>query len=132
MTKNPLLMTKNIIFSFFLLSLFVLNFLALDDITTGSESNFMLEYLILFVSMPVFGYLLGNLWLFLAKVTKMKIMRLVKHGSYHVHHDMAAVCMIIASFVVSPAWLKIVVGGLGVGIFVHHMTTEGIVLISRD
>lgn len=37
--------------------LLLLDFAALDDITTGNEPNLTLEYLILFVSFLVFGFL---------------------------------------------------------------------------
>ena len=37
------------------LSLLILDWAALDDITTGNEPNYFLEYAILFISLLIFG-----------------------------------------------------------------------------
>ena len=37
------------------LSMLVLDWAALDDITTGNEPNYFLEYTILFISLLIFG-----------------------------------------------------------------------------
>lgn len=123
---------KIITFWSFVLILLFFTLASLHDIILGQEPDLFLEYLIIAIIFPIFGYMLGNLWLFLAKITKMKILRLVKHGGFHFHHSLLAVVMLFASFFLPIAYLKIAVGGLGAGIFFHHLITEGLIFITKD
>lgn len=123
---------KRVIFWSFTSILLFLSATALFDILSGYEPDLFLEYFTIAVTFPIFGYMLGNLWLFLAKITKMKILRLVKHGGFHFHHSFLAVIMLFSSFFLPTPYLKIAVGGLGVGIFFHHLITEGLIFITKD
>lgn len=52
---------KKILMVLAVIALLVLDFLALDDITTGSEPDYAGEYLMLAVSIPLF-FLLYRFW----------------------------------------------------------------------
>ena len=123
-------MLKKAFTALLILILLILSFTALDDITTRNEPVLFGEYLTLFITFPIFGYLLGNFWLFLTKKTNKKITRLVYFRGYHFHHSSLGVLMVFLAFFIYPPWLKIVVGGLGVGIFIHHVVTDGLVFIT--
>lgn len=122
---------KMMMFWSFVFVLLFFSWASLHDIIFGQEPDLFLEYLTIAVIFPIFGYMLGNLWLFLAKITKMKILRLVKHGGFHFHHSLLAITMLLTSFFLPTAYLKIGVGGLGVGIFFHHLITEGLIFITK-
>jgi hypothetical protein len=124
--------SKQIVKATFIFVLFVLAFTALDDITTGNEPTLAGEYLLIWIIFPMFGYLLGNFWLYLAKITNKKIARLARIGGYHFHHSTLGVIMIVLAFFLQPLWLRIVVAGLGLGIFIHHLVTEKFVFITKD
>lgn len=48
---------KKIVFILVFIALLILDYAALDDITTGNEPNFLLEYLFLVLSIPLFWFL---------------------------------------------------------------------------
>jgi hypothetical protein len=123
---------KKISITILVLVLLLLDFAALDDITTGNEPALIEEYLTLFLTFPIFGYLLGTFWLYLIKKTDKKITRLVHFKGYHFHHSSLGVLMVFLAFFIYPPWLKIVVGGPGVGIFIHHVVTDRLVFITKD
>jgi hypothetical protein len=125
-------MSKKTVKLTFILVLLILAFTALDDITTGNEPALTGEYLTLFLTFPVFGYLLGTFWLYLMKITNKKITKLVHFQGYHFHHSTLGVLMILTAFFLYPLWFRIVVGGLGVGIFIHHIITDKLVFITKD
>ena len=124
-------MKKYLIF-FLVLILLLLDFAALDDITTGNELALVGEYLTLFLTFPVFGYLLGKFWLFLAHTFKKRVTRFTRFKGYHFHHSSLGLLMLLTAFFIYPPWLRIVVAGLGVGIFIHHTMTEGLIFITKD
>lgn len=125
-------MSKKTVKLTFILVLLILAFTALDDITTGNEPALAGEYLTLFLIFPIFGYLLGTFWLYLTKVTNKKVTKFVHFKGYHFHHSTLGVLMILAAFFLYPLWFRIVVGGLGVGIFIHHLLTDKLVFITKD
>jgi len=125
-------MSKRILKFTFISVLLILTFTALDDITTGNEPTLAGEYLILFITFPILGYLLGNFWLYLTKITNKKVNRFVRFGGYHFHHSLLGVLMIIFAFFLQPLWFRIMISGLGLGIFIHHIVTDKMVFITKD
>jgi len=122
---------KTVVFTFIFM-LLILDFTALDDITTGNEPSFVGEYLTLFLTFPIFGYMLGMFWLFLAHKFKKSITQFTRFKGYHLHHSTLGILMIISALFLYPPWFGVVVAGLGVGIFIHHTATEGLVFITKD
>lgn len=116
----------------FIIILLLLTFTALDDITAGNEPSLTGEYLTLLLIFPIFGYLLGNFWLFLAHKFKKDLTQFTRLRGYHFHHSMLGLLMIISSFFLYPPWFRVIVAGLGVGIFIHHTVTEGLIFITKD
>jgi hypothetical protein len=122
---------KKYLTTILLLVLFVLDWLALDDITTGNESDLTAEYIIHTITSIVIGYLvIQKTYVFLYKLQKNAVKSFLPF-KYHVHHDFAGLLMIICGLLITPPWLQITIAGAGVGLIVHHVQTEGFRFITK-
>jgi hypothetical protein len=80
----------------------------------------------------IFGYFIGvSLARTLFKIQK-KVDRLVNIKNYYLHHDLCGLLLIIFSLILRPVWLGVALTGLGLGLFTHHMLTEGLKLVTRN
>src|SRR3989304_5887616 len=81
--------------------LFILDWLALDDITTGNEPDFTNEYIIHAVASVVGGYLIiRKIYVFLYNFQR-KIVKPISPVKYHIHHDLVGLLMISLAFLIS-------------------------------
>jgi hypothetical protein len=113
-------------------ALFVLDWLALDDITTGNEPDLTAEYIIHTFASVVIGYVvIQKTYVFLYHLQKNVVTKSVIPFKYHVHHDFIGLLMIIFGFFITPAWLQITFTGIGLGLIIHHVQTEGFRLVTK-
>lgn len=110
----------------------LLSWAALDDITTGNEPDYLGEYIIISLLAPAYGYLLGNLWLYIAHKFKEGVTRYTHFAGYHLHHSSLGIFLVLAGFILTVPWLRILTAGVGAGIFIHHLKTEGLIFITKD
>ena|SRR3989344_4586749 len=111
--------------------LFILDWLALDDITTGNEPDFTNEYIIHAVASVVGGYLIiRKIYVFLYNFQR-KIVKSISPVKYHIHHDLVGLLMISLAFLISPLWIQITVAGIGFGLIIHHAQSEGFKFVTK-
>jgi hypothetical protein len=91
-----------------------------------------LKYLSIGIIFTVFGYILGMKLMPIMLNLQNKIKRMANIRKYHIHHDLGGIFLMIVALTLSPLWLQIAVMGLGLGLFIHHITTDGIRLITKD
>ncbi len=114
-----------------IISLFILDWLALDDITSGYEPDFTGEYIIHAAVSVVGGYLfIQKSYVFLYNLQR-KTMKSILSLNYHIHHDFVGLLMIFLGFLINPLWIQIIIAGMGLGLLIHHIQTEGIKLVTK-
>jgi hypothetical protein len=87
--------------------------------------------LIIFIVFVIFGILIGlKMSKFLFK-TQRKMMKQMKLSKYQIHHDFIGLVLIIFSLILRPVWLGVAITGLGFGMLMHHLFTEGFQLITK-
>jgi hypothetical protein len=57
--------------------------------------------------------------------------RIANIKNFHLHHDLVGILLILISLVIRPFWLGASISGVGFGLFIHHLTTEGLKLITK-
>ena len=115
----------------FVIALLILDLLALDDITSGNESNLTGEYIFHALVSVVIGYFIiskscGYLYNLQRKIIKSNL-----SINYHIHHDFIGLVLIFFALFLSPFWLQITISGVGVGLILHHAITDGFKFITK-
>jgi hypothetical protein len=88
--------------------------------------------LLLFIVFTLLGYVIGKKLSPALLNLQNKIRRVAKIKKYRIHHDLGGLLLIALSIILTPPWLQGIVAGLGLGLLIHHITTEGIELITKD
>ena len=110
----------------------MLDWLALDNITTGNEPDLTAEYIIHMLASVVIGYIIiQKTYVFLFNLERNVITKSIIPFKYHVHHDFIGLLMIVSSFLITPPWLQITFAGIGFGLIIHHVQTEGFKFITK-
>ena len=121
---------KKVLLVITIVTILLLDWAALDDITTGNEPNYLGEYATIFTSFAIFGYLFGRSWHRKAFKLQKKISRNTILKKYHFHHSLTGLILFLIGIFLKPSWLGVILAGLGAGLFLHHLLSEGLNLIS--
>ena len=111
---------------FVILTILLLDFAALDDITTGNEPNFYGEYLIIFASFVFFGYLIGKDWQINAYKLQKRITQNTFLKHYHIHHTLIGIILVLAGLLLKSHWAGTIITGFGLGLFLHGIISNGL------
>jgi hypothetical protein len=90
------------------------------------------EIFLLFIIFAIFGYIIGKKLSPALLNLQNRFRRAVNIKKYRIHHDLGGLLLIALSIILTPPWLQSVTAGLGLGLFIHHITTEGFELITKD
>jgi hypothetical protein len=115
-----------------LVGLVLLDFAALDDITTGNEPNLTSEYLILTLTIPIFSYYFTQLITLSAFKIQRNIIKLTPLKEYHIHHSMVGLIIMLCANLTDIVWHQVLLVGFGLGMFIHHTVTEGLIFITKN
>lgn len=87
---------------------------------------------VLLLSSTILGYIVGiKLSPFLLRLQN-KIRKKVKIKKYRIHHDLGGLILILISLFSPIFVVGVIFSGLGFGLFIEHLVTEGIKLISKS
>jgi hypothetical protein len=115
-----------------LVGLVLLDFAALDDITTGNEPNLTSEYLILTLTIPILSYYFTQLITLSAFKIQRNIIKLTPLKEYHIHHSMVGLIIMLCANLTDIVWHQVLLVGFGLGMFIHHTVTEGLIFITKN
>lgn len=90
------------------------------------------KYLSLGIVFTILGYLIGYKFSLTLFNLENKIKKLINIKRFHVHHDFVGLSLVLASILLANLLLQVTVAGIGLGLFIHHTTTEGFKFITKD
>lgn len=88
--------------------------------------------LILPAAFIILGYTIGALYSSRLFKLQKKIERKAKIKKFHIHHDAVGLSLAILAMLLPFISLKVTLAALGIGLFIHHINTEGLKLLTRD
>ena len=86
--------------------------------------------MIYFIIFTVIGYVIGKLESRDLFRLQKKMFKIGKIKKVHIHHDMVGLLLIFGSLIIRPYWLGASISGVGFGMLIHHITTEGFKFIT--
>jgi hypothetical protein len=91
-----------------------------------------LYYLLSLIVSVVFGYFFGRASSPAMYHLQIRLKRLIKIRKYHLHHDLGGLIIIAFSQFSPSIWARIMFTGIGIGLFIHHVITDGLKLITKS
>lgn len=88
---------------------------------------------IILIVFTTVGYLVGKILASELFSIQKKIEKVANIRRFHLHHDLCGLLLMATSFLTMVPTLSIKVAffGLGLGLLTHHLTTEGLKLITK-
>jgi len=89
------------------------------------------EYLVLGLSFTFLGYVAMTKFSLACYKAEKKVWRLVRFKKIHIHHDLGGLIIMFLGLTIQNIIIEIIVTGLGFGVFLNHMLTDGFKFITK-
>lgn len=86
----------------------------------------------LFLISLIIGYLFGKIFCNFAYKLQKKIKRKTPFKKVHIHHSLIGLLAALIGISLLPSYTGLFTTGFGMGLFLHHLHTEGSTLISLE
>lgn len=79
----------------------------------------------------ILGYVIGVVYASRLFKLQKKLERFAKIKNFHIHHDLVGILLVLFALILPFASLKVTLAGLGIGLFIHHINTEGFKFVTK-